>query len=184
MNKYIEHFKTVAKHKYYVFKQCAGCGLYWQGLIHDLSKLTPAEFFPSARYFQGNRSPIEAEKEDIGYSAAWLHHKGHNKHHWEYWVDFNKSAQPIPAEIPLKYVVEMICDFIGAGMAYQKTEWTTDSPLNYFGNVVGHRYYHKNTESLIWKYLYVIRDFGLEQFYSTARYDLAESKKASRIKEN
>ena len=78
---YLKHFKTVCKHKYYVFKECAACGLFWQGLVHDLSKFSPVEFASSAKYFQGNRSPIDAEKEAIGYSTAWLHHKGHNKHH-------------------------------------------------------------------------------------------------------
>ena len=74
------HFKTVCKHKLVVFRECAACGIFWQGVVHDLSKFSPAEFLSAAKYWQGNRSPIEAEKEVLGYSDSWLHHKGRNKH--------------------------------------------------------------------------------------------------------
>ena len=99
-NVYLKHFRTVCKHKWYVFKECAACGLIWQGIIHDLSKFGITEFASSAKYFQGDRSPIEAEKETVGYSLAWLHHKGHNKHHWEYWTDFNEVGGIITNKIP------------------------------------------------------------------------------------
>lgn len=93
MNKYLEHLKVVCKHKSIVFKLMKKCGYGWQGLKHDMSKFSPTEFFSSARYFQGTRSPIDKEKEVLGYSNAWLHHKGHNKHHWEYWVDFGTERR-------------------------------------------------------------------------------------------
>ena len=63
MNKYIMHFVTITKHIYYVRKFCFKCGFYKRGLLHDLSKYSPIEFFSSAKYFQGNRSPIDAEKQ-------------------------------------------------------------------------------------------------------------------------
>lgn len=88
-----KHFKTICKHKAVVFKECRACGITWQGLVHDLSKFSPAEFTASAKYFQGDKSPIEAEKEATGYSAAWNHHKGHNPHHWEYWTDFDEDGE-------------------------------------------------------------------------------------------
>lgn len=87
MNKYWKHFKTITKHRHKVMWLCFRIGLYKQGLLHDLSKYSPIEFLTSAKYYQGTRSPINAEKEDKGYSLAWQHHKGHNPHHWEYWVD-------------------------------------------------------------------------------------------------
>ena len=87
MNKYIKHFITITKHKFYVMKFCFKCGLYKHGLLHDLSKYGKTEFFSSAKYFQGTSSPIDAEKNEKGYSLAWQHHKGHNPHHWEYWID-------------------------------------------------------------------------------------------------
>ena len=75
MGKIWKHFKTITKHKWVVFKECASCGLIWRGLVHDLSKYSPSEFIPSAKYFQGNKSPIDAEKDSVGYSKAWMHHK-------------------------------------------------------------------------------------------------------------
>ena len=146
---YLNHFKTVCRHKYYVFQECKSCGITWQGIIHDLSKLGITEFASSAKYFQGNRSPIEAEKDAIGYSAAWLHHKGHNKHHWEYWTDFDDNGNVIANRVPIKYVVEMVCDWIGAGKAYTKEQWKQDEPLDYYNKVRAGRHFHPDTEKLI-----------------------------------
>lgn len=131
MNPYWEHFKTITKHKYYVFKECYHRGLFWQGIIHDLSKYSPTEFFESAEHFQGNKSPVQAAKDKYGYSLAWLHHKSHNRHHWDYWVDF-KNGSPYAVEMPEKYVVEACCDMIGASKAYLKTNYDAKEPLKYF----------------------------------------------------
>lgn len=78
MKGFFGHLKTVLKHKTIVCGFCFKCGLYRQGLTHDLSKLSPAEFIPGVRYFSGKRSPNEQERTEKGYSAAWLHHKGRN----------------------------------------------------------------------------------------------------------
>ena len=163
------HFKTVSKHKWEVFKECSACGLFWQGLVHDMSKFSFVEFLPSAKYFQGNRSPIEAEKEEIGYSKAWLHHKGHNKHHWEYWTDFADDGTIIANKMPVEYVIEMVCDWIGAGKVYSKDKWTQASPLEYYTKVRGGRYFHPDTEVLIMVMLGVINDKGLSEFHTYAR---------------
>ncbi len=134
MKQYIKHFITITKHKYYVGVECFKRDMYWQGITHDLSKYSFTEFFTSARYFQGNRSPIEAEKQDKGYSIAWLNHKAKNKHHWIYWTD-RVGGKEIAIEMPEKYVKEMVCDFIGAGKAYNKGKWTPNMPLDYYNNV-------------------------------------------------
>lgn len=164
-----KHFKTVCRHKWYVFKECAGCGIAWQGITHDLSKFGLAEFIPSARHFQGNRSPIEAEKESLGYSMAWLHHKGCNKHHWEYWTDYNDKGEVVANKIPYKYVVEMICDWIGAGKAYSKGEWNQSEPLAYYNKVRAGRHFHPITERLIMDFLCCINDCGLDEFHKMAK---------------
>lgn len=169
MGKCWRHFKTVSTHKWEVFKECKACGLFWQGLTHDLSKFGIVEFASSARYFQGNRSPIEAEKEAIGYSKAWLHHKGHNKHHWEYWTDFAEDGTIIANKIPVKYVIEMVCDWIGAGKAYSKEKWTQAEPLNYYIKVRKGRHFHTDTEVLLMVMLGIINDEGLEAFHKYAR---------------
>ena len=152
-------------HKWYVFKECAACGIFWQGVKHDLSKFGPIEFFSSARYFQGNRSPIDAEKEDIGYSNAWLHHKGVNRHHWEYWTDFDKEGNIIAAKMPYKYVVEMVCDWIGAGKAYNQGTWNKHMPWEYYKKVRAGRHFHPETENLLVYFLCHIYEYGLDGFH-------------------
>lgn len=132
MNKIWKHFKTVCTHKYYVGKYCFKFGLYWQGIIHDLSKFSITEFWGSVKYYQGNRSPIDAEKEDKGYSLVWAHHHNKNPHHWLYWVDFDKYNNITPMKIPYKYALEAICDWIGAGITYEKEKFTWSEPYEYY----------------------------------------------------
>lgn len=125
-----KHFATITKHKWIVFKLCVKVGIPWRGLVHDLSKYSPTEFWESAYYFQGDKSPITACKKERGYSKAWLHHKGRNKHHPEYWFDMNtKDKCPI---IPYPYVAEMICDNLAAGIVYSGKNWTKQTQLNYW----------------------------------------------------
>ena len=126
------HFKLITKHKWIVFKLCCRVGLPWRGLVHDLSKYSPTEFFESAKYYVGNRSPIPVARENNQYSKAWLHHKGRNKHHEQYWYDFDA---PIKAPvIPYKYTIEMLCDNLAAGMVYKGKEFTKEYELWYFNN--------------------------------------------------
>lgn len=164
----LKHFKTICRHKIVVFRECKACGIVWRGLVHDLSKFSPIEFLPSARYFQGTRSPIEKEKEEIGYSAAWLHHKGFNPHHWEYWTDFGENGEVIANKIPSKYVIEMVCDWIGAGIVYSEN-WNQSEPLNYYNKVRAGRHFHPETEKLIVRLLEIIRDNGLEAFHQVCK---------------
>ena len=173
MNKSIEsawkHFKTVCRHKFVVYQECKACGIAWQGIVHDLSKFSPTEFLPSARFFQGDKSPIEAQKAAEGYSVAWLHHKGHNKHHWEWWTDFGERGEIIANKIPSDYVIEMICDWIGAGKVYGGGNWTQAEPLNYYNKVKNDRHFHQETEELVVKLLEIIRDKGLDEFHRVCR---------------
>lgn len=117
MRKILSHLRTVARHRFWVRHYCFLAGLYWQGLTHDLSKYSSTEFWESVRYYQGARSPIDACKEANGFSMAWLHHRGRNRHHWEYWVD-NFQSGMTPIKMPYRYAAEMFCDFLGAGRAY------------------------------------------------------------------
>ena len=73
-----KHFKKILIHKRYVFFFARKLGIGWQGFWHDMSKFSPVEFWESVKYYQGTSSPIDAAKADMGYSMAWLHHKGHN----------------------------------------------------------------------------------------------------------
>ena len=128
------HFCLVNKHRWLVFKLSIKAGIPWRGFVHDLSKYSPTEFLESAKYFNGVRSPITFCRADKGYSLAWLHHKGRNKHHLEYWEDMNRETK-IPVMMPYKYAVEAVCDKIAAGMAYRGKEWTKEQPLDYWINV-------------------------------------------------
>ncbi len=124
------HIKTVFKHKWIVFKLSIKAGIPLRGLLHDLSKFSPAEFFESVKYYQGGkRSPLAKSREVLGYSKAWLHHKGINKHHLEYWYDDGLKEQPI---IPFKYVSETICDKLAASIVYLGKDWTNESELKYW----------------------------------------------------
>ena len=120
---FIGHWKTVAKHRKWVKRYCFKMGLYWQGLTHDISKYHPVEFFESVKYYQGTRSPIDACKEANGYSMAWFHHRGNNKHHYEYWVDNFDKGMTFNI-MPYKYFVEMLCDYLGAGRAYMGRDFS------------------------------------------------------------
>lgn len=164
-----KHFKTVCKHKAVVYRECKACGIWWQGVTHDLSKFSPIEFAPSARYFQGDKSPIEMQKAAEGYSAAWQHHKGHNPHHWEYWTDFDENGAVVADMIPFRYVVEMVCDWVGAGMVYSGEKWTQAAPMDYYKQVRSGRHFHPKTEMLIIQFLKCIRDKGLDEFHKMAR---------------
>lgn len=123
VSKLIKHFNKVTSHRYYVFKYCRMAGIPVQGLIHDLSKFSPTEFIESARYYVGTDSPINLCKKENGISYAWMHHKGRNPHHYEYWQDnFDEGGDPV--EMPYRYAVELICDYLGAGEAYQGKDFT------------------------------------------------------------
>ncbi len=128
-----QHFKTVTYHRWLVRQGCFRVGLYWQGLTHDLSKYAPAEFRTGALYYQGSRSPNAAEREEKGFSEAWMHHKGRNRHHYEYWTDMNPKTRNYEAvAMPRKYLVEMVMDRRAACMTYQGRNYKDDSPLIYY----------------------------------------------------
>lgn len=128
--KILKHIKLVIKHKWVVFKLCCKLGIPWRGFMHDWSKFSPTEFWESIKYYDGHQSPTIACKKDKGYSESWLHHKGRNKHHTEYWIDWSLPDKTII--MPYKYAAEMICDKIAAGIVYQGREWTKDWQLSYY----------------------------------------------------
>lgn len=146
------HFKTITKHKMLVMQGCFQVGLFGQGLLHDLSKYSPIEFLTGGWYFQGTRSPNAAERDKKGYSDAWLHHKGRNKHHYEYWIDFNPKDPKAPlriAPMPDRYIIEMFMDRIAACKVYNGEAFTQEDPLNYYnlGNTA--QFLHPHTQMVL-----------------------------------
>ena len=128
--KLIKHTKLVLKHKWIVFKLCCKIGIPWRGFMHDWSKFSPTEYIESIKYYDGHKSPITLCKADKGYSEAWLHHKGRNKHHPEYWVDLTLPDKTVI--MPYKYAAEMICDKMAAGIVYQGKDWNKDWQITYY----------------------------------------------------
>lgn len=169
-SKFFGHLKTVARHRAQVMKNCFRCGIYWQGLTHDLSKFSPTEFWAGVRYYQGFRSPNELEREQNGYSTAWLHHKGRNKHHFEYWSDVNpKLKKYMPVRMPWKYIIEMFCDRVAASKIYYGDKYTDRTPLEYF-NMRKDRYnMHPDTAAQLEFLLMYLADKGEDVTFSFIR---------------
>jgi hypothetical protein len=162
MNRLWGHFKTITKHKIYVTIGCFRIGLYKQGLLHDLSKYSPVEFLAGVKYYQGYRSPINQEKEEKGYSLGWLHHKGRNKHHFEYWIDM--SAKPdeglIGIKMPRRYLAEMVIDRVCASKIYKGKNFKAEDPLLYFLGGKKHCLMNERTADELEKILTMYRDKG------------------------
>ena len=128
-----KHFKTVMTHKMYVFLFCKEAGIPWQGIKHDLSKFSPTEFIESVKYYTGTDSPINNCKKVNGYSEAWMHHKGRNKHHYEFWQDdFDHGGKAL--QMPFKYALELICDYLAAGRTYMGNAFTYEGEYKWWLN--------------------------------------------------
>ena len=162
----IAHFRTVTEHRALVRRYCFRLGLIWQGLTHDLSKYSPAEFLVGVKYYQGNRSPNDAERMEKGISTAWLHHKGRNKHHFEYWVDYalteDRRVYFTGMKMPMRYVAEMFCDRVAARKIYLKDRYTDDAPLRYYEISKSEIPIHPETGAELEKMLTVLKEEGEE----------------------
>ena len=164
LQKFIGHTKTVYKHRKMVRKLCFQCGLYWQGLTHDLSKYSPVEFLNGVKYYTGTASPHVGERKDKGYSDAWLHHHNHNKHHIEYWQDIDPiTGASCPIEVPEKYLKEMICDRVAASMTYLGDKYHNAAPLEYYEAHKHENRWHENTRTQVELYLNCVAIIGFEK---------------------
>lgn len=168
-----KHLKTVVTHRRLVRQHCFKAGLYWQGLTHDLSKFSPTEFFVSCRMYQGTRSPNEAERELKGYSTAWMHHKGRNKHHFEYWTDYDPKTRKMEGvKMPLIYVAEMFCDRVAASKVYLGKNYNTSAPLEYFHRGTAVRLIHPDTAKLLEMLLKMLAEEGEDYTFAYIRHIL------------
>ena len=172
-----KHFKTITKHKLLVMQGCFKVGLFWQGITHDLSKYSPTEFLNGVKYFQGTRSPISAEREEKGYAEAWMHHKGRNKHHHEYWTDIDLvSRQYVPHPMPRKYLVEMIMDRRAASMVYKGKAYTPAFPLEYQLNSKDRMLMHPKTRQELEYLLTMLRDEGEKKTFHYLKHSVLAGK--------
>ncbi len=165
-----QHFKTITAHRHKVLAGCFAMGLYRQGLCHDLSKYSPTEFWNGARYYQGVRSPNAAEREDKGFSEAWMHHKGRNRHHYEYWTDMNRQTRRYEAvPVPRRYLAEMVADRVAACKVYEGKAYTPASPLRYLMNSREKDLMHPKTRRELEFLLTMLRDEGQKQTFRYIR---------------
>ena len=172
-----QHFKTITTHKLLVMGGCFRVGLYWQGLTHDLSKYSPTEFWVGARYYQGNRSPNAAEREEKGYSEAWMHHKGRNRHHYEYWTDMNRETRKYESvAMPRKYLVEMVMDRRAACLVYQGKNYKDDSALIYFDRSLEKELMHPDTRQQLRYILTMLAESGEKETFRYLREDVLGGK--------
>lgn len=166
----LRHFITITKHRHQVIRNCAKAGILRQGLFHDLSKYSPTEFLAGIKFYQGDKSPNEGEREAYGYSKAWMHHKGRNKHHFEYWTDYSKQEKRLaPVKMPLKYVIEMFCDRVAASKVYRGKNYTDNHPLEYFQNGKSRRMIHPDTSELLESLLVMLSQKGEKETFKYIR---------------
>ena len=166
------HLKTVHHHRALVRKYCFRLGLYWQGLTHDLSKYSPVEFLAGVKYYQGDRSPNDAQRRENGYSASWMHHKGRNRHHFEFWTDYGMGGIT-GIEMPRKYVAEMFCDRLAASKTYRGKDFDPGDPYKFFLRGKGRNLLlHPATADLLEKILLKLRDEGEDAAFEYVKHEV------------
>ena len=183
-----KHFRTITHHKNLVMVGCFKVGLIRQGLLHDMSKYNPIEFLVGCRFYQGTMSPNNAEREAKGYSSAWLHHKGRNKHHLEYWLDYGipdktgenkgKPKGIFGMKMPVNYAVEMFIDRCAASKNYQKEKYADDSALIYYMRGRDVHILHDDTRALLELLLYMLAKRGEKETYRFIREEVLSHKLA------
>ena len=178
--KWLEHFKLVCHHRRLVRQGCFKLGLYRQGLMHDLSKFSPTEFRVGAKYFQGYRSPNDAERAETGISRSWLHHKGRNRLHFDFWVDYiigpDGKVSMGGCKMPVEYVAEMFCDRIAACKLYHKEKYTDAAPYLYYLKSKGNAMIHPETAALLGDMLLKLKEEGEDAAFTYVRREILKKK--------
>ncbi|MBR5949561.1 MAG: catalase [Clostridia bacterium] len=158
-------------------KHCFRAGIPLRGLLHDLSKYSPAEFIPSAKNFVGTRSPNEIEREKQGFSYAWMHHKGRNRHHFEYWTDYHPVTKAMtPVKMPTKFLIEMFCDRVAASKVYKGRDYNDACPYEYFNRGSARKRMHEETSAMLEKLLIMLRDEGEKKTFAYIKKELKGKK--------
>jgi len=168
----IKHFITITRHRHLVMRYCFRVGLYKQGLCHDLSKYSLTEFIPGAKYYNGHFSPNAGQREAEGYSTAWMHHKGRNRHHFEYWTDVLKGQvgyHPVP--MPKKYLVESVMDRIAASKIYKGKEYYDGCELDYLEKSNEAKLMHPDSLQTLREILTMLRDQGMDETFRYLKHE-------------
>ena len=175
----IKHFKTITRHRHLVCKYCCRLGLVRQGLTHDLSKYSPTEFWLGAKYYQGDKSPNDAERKATGITLAWLHHKGRNRHHLEYWIDYRQEPDGSWVyggnRMPIRYIAEMFCDRIAASKVYLGENYHDGAPLDYYSSHEMNLLIHPDTAAEIEKMLTILKEQGEDAAFAYVKMRLHQT---------
>ncbi len=166
------HLRTVLHHKRLVAGMCFRVGLYRQGLLHDMSKFSPSEWIPSVRYYQGGKaSPVRGERRAKGYSACWLHHKGRNRHHFEYWLDYSREdpLRLTGMKMPPRYLAEMALDRIAASRVYNGAAYRRSDPLAYLHSHTPPGLIHPDTLQKLEELYRILAEEGEDAMYRAIR---------------
>lgn len=171
LDKHWQYFKYVWRHKWYVFIECCKLGIPFRGLVHDLSKYRPREWFPYTEYFYGgerktreeiskdwapwkkyefgeaHEAAMKQSKESIKeeFDKAWLYHQRKNLHHWQWWILKYDNGELVKIEMPIAYAKEMVADWRGAGRAITGK----DDILEWYGKNREKIQIHENTRTYI-----------------------------------
>lgn len=176
MSNLFKHIKTVATHRKWVRHYCFKVGLIWQGLVHDLSKYSPTEL-SICKYYTGKKSPHQTCREVLGYSPSWNHHYHVNKHHFQYWWDEDEKGAIIPVKMPFNYVLESVCDMLGASKAYNPKGWKPQMLLDYWNTKCkGQRLMHKESEAFVENMILKIVELGENDFFKWFKVNKKEIK--------
>ncbi len=170
MKKFFGHLITITKHRHAVISHCAKSGILLQGLFHDMSKYSPTEFKQGIKYYTGVKSPNEGERADYGYSLAWMHHKGINRHHFEYWTDYNPKTKLVcPIKMPARFLAEMFCDRVAASKTYQGKNYTNAHPLEYFERGNAKNIMHPETAEKLKEILIILNEQGESEAFRAVK---------------
>ena len=173
MKKYIRCFKYIMRHKWYVLVECWKRGLYWQGIAHDYDKFLLGQFIMYSKYFHADDSPntkgYTIKKHSNPnlceeFNKSRLSHIHRHKHHWEHWCLVNKKGIVTPLDVPKKYVLEMICDWISVGKVLRGKE---DNVWNWWADQNRNLILSELTRSLVWDEMKSLVDEFIVNLYKS-----------------
>jgi hypothetical protein len=138
--KFFKHLWVVIKHKSNVLYYASKLGIFWTGLVHDLTKFSPTEFNRSVKYFHGKKSPTIVERASHdNFSYICVAHTGRNKHHWQYWVDYTRW-EIVVNKIPFRHALEYVADVLSASKVYNPKD---------FNFMVAHDYFKEHSKTYL-----------------------------------
>ena len=109
-----------------------------------------------------------------------MHHKGRNRHHWEYWTDYSQEAHAyLPVPMPRRYLAEMICDRMAAGKTYRGEAYRDRDPLDYLMRSKMRSAMHPETERTLRRFLTLLAEEGETAMFASLRAWLREEKETT-----